>query len=91
MMTEQEYQVAQSLMAEKICDSGFRAEAIIRGLKLMELATDEERLSRAKLYRDWRNSKIFGKQTAPCFEKAIAGEPVPQMTLIEGVMHTEAA
>lgn len=81
--------IIELLILEKIADNGFRASAIANGLKLADLPTDEERLARARLYRDWRNSKIYGKNTAPCFEKAIAGEPVPQMTLIEGVMHSE--
>lgn len=90
-MSEQEYQLARILMAERICNNGFRAEAIIKGCKLMELKTVDEQLTRARLYRDWRISKIYGKQTAPCFQKAIAGEAVPQQALFDGVMHLEEA
>ena len=69
--------IIELLKAHKLADNDFRASAIANGCKLYELKTDEERLTRARLYRDWRNSQIFGTKTAPCFEKAIAGEAVP--------------
>ena len=82
--------ILEKLIQDGICDNNFRAVHIANNLKLYDLKTDEERLARARLYRDWRNSQIFGRDTKPCYEKAIAGEPVPQMTLIDGVMHSEA-
>lgn len=80
--------VIELLIENGICNNGFRASAIANGLKLYDLSTDEARLKRARLYRDWRNSKIYGKDTAPCFEKAIAGENVPQIAMFEEAIHT---
>ncbi len=70
-----------------IADNDFRASAIATGLRLWECSSDEERIERARLYRDWRNSQIYGKQTAPCFEKAIAGEAVPVAELFQPCGH----
>ena len=69
--------IIELLKENKLADNDFRASAIANGCKLYELRTDEERLARARLYRDWRVSQIFGNKTAPCFEKAIKGEAVP--------------
>jgi hypothetical protein len=69
--------VIELLKEHKIADNDFRASAIATKLKLWECKTDEEKLKRARLYRNWRTSKIFGNATAPCFEKAILGESVP--------------
>lgn len=80
------------LIQEKIADNNFRAAAIVNGLKLLELGDDKSKiLARARLYRDWRNSKIYGSKTTPCFEKAIAGEAVPQIALISEALHTEVS
>jgi hypothetical protein len=81
--------VIELIMAEKIADNGFRAAAIANGCQLSALKTDEERLARVRLYRDWRNSGIYGKQTQPCFDKAIAGEAVPVMPMFDEVMHSD--
>lgn len=75
--------VIELLKTAKIADNDFRAMHIANGLKLADLKTDDERLSRARLYRDWRSSQIFGKATAPCYEKAIAGEAVPVEKMFE--------
>lgn len=77
LLTEKEFPIVTLLIQNKIADNGFRAAHIVRGCKLAELETDEERLARARLYRDWRNSQIYGKQTAPCYEHAIKGDAVP--------------
>lgn len=83
--------VIELLIKDGIADNNFRAMHIANGLKLADLKTEEEQLKRARLYRDWRVSKIFpAKDTASCFAKAIAGEPVPQLELIEGAMHSES-
>jgi hypothetical protein len=69
--------VTDLLITEKIADNTFRAAAIATGCKLWECVTNEEKVTRAKLYRNWRDSGIFGKRTQPCFEMAILGEDVP--------------
>lgn len=79
--------VIELLKQHKIADNDFRASAIDKGLKLWECIDDEERLERARLYRDWRNSKIYGKNTAPCFEKAITGEAVPVVEMFQPCGH----
>lgn len=82
--------VIELLIKEKIADNNFRAMHIANGLNLAELKTDEEKLDRARLYRDWRNSKIFpSKDTASCFAKAIKGEAVPQLALIPEALHVQ--
>ena len=77
LLTEKEFPIVTLLIQNKIADNGFRAAHIVRGCKLAELETDEERLARARLYRDWRNSQIYGKNTAPCYEHAVKGDAVP--------------
>ena len=65
------------IKSNKFADNDFRASSIATGCKLWECKTDEEKIARVRLYRDWRNSKIYGKLTAPCFEAACKGEPLP--------------
>jgi len=80
------------MLSEKLATHWKQAENIIRGLKLGDLYNakqfDEIR-KRTRLYRDWRNSGVYGKLAQPCYEKAIAGEPAPA-PLLEGVLHSEA-
>lgn len=81
--------IVELIIEEKIADNVFRASNIATGLKLWELKTEAEQLARARLYRDWRNSGIYGKQTQPCYEKAIAGEAVPVDTMFDGALLSE--
>jgi hypothetical protein len=81
--------IVDLIIEEKIADNGFRAAAIANGCQLNTLKTDEERLARVRLYRDWRNSGIYDKQTQPCFDKAIAGEAVPVTPMFDEVMHSD--
>jgi hypothetical protein len=82
--------VVEMLINDKIASNPFQAAHIANGLKLGECKTDEERLTRARLYRDWRVSQIFPKSdTASCYAKAIAGEAVPVTPMFEGVLHSE--
>jgi hypothetical protein len=77
------------LIDEKIADNDFRASHIANGCRLMDLKTDEEKLERARLYRDWRNSGAYHKSdTASCFAKAIEGAAAPA-ALIQEVLHTK--
>ena len=69
------------IKSEKFADNDFRAAAIATGCKLWECKTDAEKIARVRLYRDWRVSKIYGKETKPCFEKACAGVPVPMFEM----------
>jgi hypothetical protein len=67
--------VIELLKAEKIATNDFQAAAIANGLKLAGLKTDEERLARARLYRQWR-SKTDKKDILPTYQAydlAIAG------------------
>ena len=80
--------VIEMLINEGIAKNGFQAAHIANGLKLAGLP-EAEQLKRARLYRDWRNTKIYGKETAPCYEKAIAGEAVPVEPMFEGVLHSD--
>ena len=59
----------------KVAQNEFAAAAIINGLKLGELRTDEERIERVKLYRKWRPKTDLGNQIPAwqAFQLAIAG------------------
>lgn len=82
--------IIEWIVSEKLAKNNFAAAHVANGLKLAELAGDmEAQKARVKLYRDWRNSKIFGSHTTPCYEKAIAGEAVPQETLFPEAKHSE--
>jgi hypothetical protein len=82
--------IIELIINDKIADNIFRATHIANGLELIKLKTDEEKLARARLYRDWRNSQIFKKDdTKSCYEKAIKGEAVPQKVLIPEALHSE--
>ena len=82
------------MLSEGLANHWKRAENIIRGLHLDELYNakkfDEIR-ARTRLYRDWRASGIYGKETKPCYEMAIAGKPVPVEPMFDGVLHSEPA
>ena len=79
--------IIDKLISEGIAKNQFQAMHIANGLKLYELRTDDERIARAKLYRDWRNSKAY-KDTKACYDKAIQGEPAPA-ALLDEALHSE--
>jgi hypothetical protein len=79
--------VIELLIQNGIASNQFQASHIANGLKLYECKTDEERLKRARLYRDWRNSKIYNT-TVECYRKAIDGVALP-VTPMFGAEHTE--
>lgn len=80
--------IIEWILSEHLASNEFAAGHMANGLKLYELHGDlEAQKARVKLYRDWRTSQIFGKDTKACFEKAIAGELVPQTAFVE--LHSE--
>lgn len=82
--------IVEQLVAEGIAQNNWQAANIANGLDLIHCKDDDERMKRARLYRDWRNSQYFPKSdTKSCFEKAIAGEPAPAPLLKEAA-HSEA-
>jgi len=89
LMPDNETNPIDLLISDGIAKNQFQAAHIANGLKLWDLTTDEDRLPRARLYRDWRNAKIYGpKDTASCYIKAIEGVPVPQLAMIPEAMHS---
>lgn len=75
--------IIEWIVAEKYAKNEFAASHIANGLKLSELHGDlEAQQARVKLYRAWRDSQVFGKDTAACYAKAIAGERVPELALL---------
>lgn len=82
--------LVQWILDQRTADGGTyarndpNASAIVNGLRLWECETEPERLKRLQLYRDYRTSGIYGKNTAPCFEKARAGEPLPVEEMFVG-------
>jgi len=69
------------IIEQKYARNEPHAQRIIAGLQLngLDRAAQE---ARVKLYRDWRDSGVYGKDTAPCFEQAIKGNKPP---MLEGV------
>ena len=81
--------IVEQLVKEGIAQNNFQASNIANGLDLIHCKNDEERMRRARLYRDWRVSQYFPKHdTKSCFMKAIAGEEAPAPLLKEAA-HSE--
>jgi hypothetical protein len=68
------------MVEHKLAKNSFAAHYMFSGLELSKLPRFWARVHRVLLYRDWRSSQVFGKATAPCYEKAISGERVPKLT-----------
>ena len=64
---EDKMNIIELLIEAKLADNNHRAAAIATGCKFWELKTDEEKLTRARLYRNWRDSGVFGNKTKTCF------------------------
>jgi hypothetical protein len=77
--------IIEKIIADGIAKNVFQATHIANGLKLVEMKTDDERLARCRLYRDWRNA---GEKSATAYAKAIAGEAVPAPMFAE-MLHSE--
>ncbi len=74
------------MITERIAKNDFNASAIVNGLELYKLSTDDERKARVRLYRDWRNA---GEKSKIAFEHAIKGDVI-QALPIEGALLSEA-
>lgn len=72
------YNAVEVLIENKIANNSFRAARIASRLKAWQCKTADEFLTRARLYRAWRSSQVYGKNTTPCFEMALKGEPAPE-------------
>lgn len=84
-----DFNLFQWMIDEKIARNGFNASAIMNGLELWKLESNEAKKARIKLYRDHRNS---GETSKVSFAKAIAGEPVladDAEPMFEGAMLSE--
>ena len=67
--------IIERLISEKIAENGFSAAHISNGLKFGDMADDEERMTRARLYRKWR-PKTDKKNDLPswqAYQLAVAG------------------
>lgn len=71
------------MLKNKYAMTGFQASHIYEGLLLWKCGSFDEQVERVKLYRSWRNSKVYGNNRKPCFEKAIKGEPAPAPLIAE--------
>lgn len=86
--TEMKMNVLEWMVEAGFAQNAFEAYHISNGLRLIELHGNmEAQQARVKLYRDWRNSKVYGTKTAPCYEKAILGEAAP-VPLMPEVLHS---
>ena len=72
--------IIEWIIENKYAKNVFQATAIANGLKLATLhGQPEKQQERVKLYRRWRDSKVYN-DTKPCFEKAVEGiEPPAEM------------
>ena len=73
------------MIEEKIAKNDFIAAAIVNGLELHKLDSDDAKKARVRLYRDWRNA---GEKTKIAFEHAIKGDII-QALPIEGALLSE--
>jgi hypothetical protein len=73
------------MITEKIAKNDFNAAAIVNGLELYKMDSDEAMKARVRLYRDWRNA---GEKTKIAFEHAIKGDVI-QALPIEGALLSE--
>ena len=66
--------ITEWMLEHKIAQNTIQASNIANGLKLAELATDEERCARVLLYRKWRpkTDKCNQLPTYQAFDLAIA-------------------
>jgi len=71
--------VNEWMVKNKLAKNEFAAHYMFVGLQLSDVPRFWARVYRVLLYRDWRNSQTFGKDTAPCYAKAIAGERVEKL------------
>ena len=74
------------MITEKIAKNDFNASAIVNGLELYKLLTDDERKARVRLYRDWRNA---GEPSKVAFQHAINGDVIQSLP-IDGALLSEA-
>lgn len=70
------------MITEKIAKNDFYAAAIVNGLELYKLDSDEAMKARVRLYRDWRNA---GEPSKVAFQHAINGDAI-QALPIEGAL-----
>jgi len=67
--------IVETLVSEKIASNPFHASNMLNVLKCGELATDEERIERCRLYKAW---KLTGENKQMAREMAIKGQPAPK-------------
>jgi hypothetical protein len=56
----------------------FEANHIFQGLELYRESRFWLRVKRIVIYRRWRTSQVYGKNTKLCFDKAVRGERPPK-------------
>lgn len=74
-----EAEILNWMVEHKYARNEFAARHTFEGLELNTVPTFWARAHRVILYREWRDSQEFGKVTAACFVKAIAGERVGKL------------
>lgn len=77
-----EFEILNWMVEHKYAKNEFAARRMFEGLELNTVSRFWARVHRVILYRDWRNSQAFGKNTAPCFNKAILGERVDKLRIL---------
>ena len=70
--------ILKKMIEDNIASNYLHAERIANGLRLSEVADDQAKIERYKLYRKWRNAGVSAKAG---FANAIAGlEPMQTLT-----------
>lgn len=67
--------IVDQLVEAKIVDNVFHAAGMLNVLECYKLATDEERIERCRLYKEWKRT---GENKSEARRKAIAGEAPPK-------------
>jgi hypothetical protein len=68
-------EIVSWMIEEKYAKNGYNAAAIANGLRLAGLPFEAQK-ERVKLYRRWRDSKIYN-MASDCFAVAIEGKEPP--------------
>lgn len=69
--------IIEWVIKNKYAKNVFQATHIVNGLQLASLhGNPDKQIARVRLYRRWRDSKVYN-DTKSCFAKAILGEEPP--------------
>lgn len=68
--------ITELIVSQGLADNIWAAAHIVTQLHLAELKTNDERLTRVRLYRHWRNA---GESRSAAYIRAMKGESPPEL------------